>query len=178
MSLHFICPPTRNNNKKMKLLFKKILIVFLGLLGGFLILIIITAIKLSWDGYQWQKSLERWEESLRKPYKEDIYGGKTPEETWQMFLDALRKEDIDLASKYFDVEHQGKVRQVLKKIKQENKLTNWIKELEILEKDKNVLPQDRAYYSYEYYDEETQQNLWSTVVFYLNPYTKVWKILY
>jgi len=31
----------------------------------------------------------------------DTYGGKTPQETLDMFVDALRKGDIDLASKYF-----------------------------------------------------------------------------
>ncbi len=33
--------------------------------------------------------------------KADTYGGKTPQETLDMFVDALKKGDMDLASKYF-----------------------------------------------------------------------------
>jgi len=32
---------------------------------------------------------------------EDTYGGKTPEETLNLFIEALKKEDLELASKYF-----------------------------------------------------------------------------
>ncbi len=31
----------------------------------------------------------------------DTYGGKTPQETLDLFVDALRKGDVELASKYF-----------------------------------------------------------------------------
>ena len=31
----------------------------------------------------------------------DTYGGKTPQETLDMFVDALKKGDVELASKYF-----------------------------------------------------------------------------
>lgn len=34
-------------------------------------------------------------------FKGDTYGGKTPEETLKLFVAALKKGDIDLASKYF-----------------------------------------------------------------------------
>jgi hypothetical protein len=34
----------------------------------------------------------------------DTYGGKTPEETLQLFIDALKAGDIELASKYFALE--------------------------------------------------------------------------
>ncbi len=36
--------------------------------------------------------------------RNDAYGGKTPEETLTMFIDALKKGDIDLASKYFTID--------------------------------------------------------------------------
>lgn len=44
-----------------------------------------------------QKALNTLDETLRQ----DTYGGKTPEETLKMFIDALKKDDIELASKYF-----------------------------------------------------------------------------
>ena len=36
----------------------------------------------------------------------DTYGGKTPQETLQMYIDAVEKGDYGLASKYFVVEKQ------------------------------------------------------------------------
>lgn len=35
---------------------------------------------------------------------EDVYGGKTPEETLKLFIQALKEENIELASKYFALE--------------------------------------------------------------------------
>ncbi len=46
------------------------------------------------------KALKDFEEAM----KQDTYGGKTPEETLQLFITALEKEDIELASKYFMLE--------------------------------------------------------------------------
>jgi hypothetical protein len=39
--------------------------------------------------------------------KADTYGGKTPEETLGMFIDALKKGDVELASKYFVLREDG-----------------------------------------------------------------------
>lgn len=36
--------------------------------------------------------------------KADTWGGKTPQETLDLFIDALRKGDVELASKYFAIE--------------------------------------------------------------------------
>ena len=38
----------------------------------------------------------------------DTYGGKTPQETLDMFISAVEKGDYELASKYFVVERQNK----------------------------------------------------------------------
>ncbi len=45
-------------------------------------------------------------DNLIQAYKEDKYGGDTPQETLALFVDALKKGDTDLASKYFVVEKQ------------------------------------------------------------------------
>lgn len=50
--------------------------------------------------------------------KKDTYGGKTPEETYQLFLQALEKQDIELASKYFVREKQAEIKQRLSRIKE------------------------------------------------------------
>ncbi|MEA3272307.1 MAG: hypothetical protein U9P90_01405, partial [Patescibacteria group bacterium] len=37
----------------------------------------------------------------------DTFGGDTPEETWEMFLNALQEGDLELASKYFVIDKQA-----------------------------------------------------------------------
>lgn len=46
------------------------------------------------------RAVKTMEDALRN----DTYGGKTPQETLSMFISALEKGDVDLASKYFDLE--------------------------------------------------------------------------
>lgn len=84
------------------------------------------------------KAVDNFQNALEQPYKDDIYGGKTPEETWGMFLDALKRGDIELASKYYAVGRAAAgnvpVDEIYKK-KESGELDEWIKELEALEKD-------------------------------------------
>ena len=47
---------------------------------------------------------------LEAQYENDTYGGKTPEETLALFIDALKKGDIDLASKYFVIDEREKAK--------------------------------------------------------------------
>lgn len=44
---------------------------------------------------------------LEEQYKNDTYGGDTPEETLRLFVEALEKRDYVLASKYFAPERQA-----------------------------------------------------------------------
>jgi len=56
------------------------------------------------DTYKTQKALKQYEQALDEYYQkfaEDTYGGKTPQETLDMFIEALENGDIDLAAKYF-----------------------------------------------------------------------------
>lgn len=53
--------------------------------------------------------------------KNDTYGGKTPEETYQLFLQALEEQDIELASKYFVREKQAEIKQRLARIRDDGK---------------------------------------------------------
>lgn len=59
------------------------------------------------DYYRDSRQARVYEEMERKYIKamtEDTYGGKTPQETLDMFVAALRAGDIDLASKYFMID--------------------------------------------------------------------------
>ena len=130
------------------------------------------------------KTVERFQGSLEEPYKKDVYGGKTPEETWAMYIDALKKGDIDLAIKYYAVGDQEKREKFLAEEKQIDSLKLYLEQLSVpLQKD-NSLPdfilanKESAYYYYMVKDLETGEMIKNTVELYLNPYTKVWKILY
>ncbi len=47
------------------------------------------------------KEADRIERKYKAMLKADHYGGKTPEETLDMFVDALKKRDYKLAAKYY-----------------------------------------------------------------------------
>ncbi|MDD2677944.1 MAG: hypothetical protein PHN95_00815 [Candidatus Pacebacteria bacterium] len=73
---------------------------------------------------QYKKDLEVLEKKIQEEeekYKGDTYGAKTPEETYQMFLEALKKQDIDSASKYFVLEKQAEYKKLLQAIKDDGK---------------------------------------------------------
>lgn len=162
---------SRRATKISLIIFVFIIIAVVGYIAGILA-------KYGIDIKKADGSVERFQGALEEPYKKDTYGGKTPEETWAMFLDALKKEDIDLAIKYYAVGRTGVPIDEIYTKKQNGQLKDWMAELETLEKDEQQpLSKDERYYSYKYYDGETKRYLWSPVIFYLNPYTKVWKIV-
>ncbi|MDP3726639.1 MAG: hypothetical protein Q8R36_05635, partial [bacterium] len=68
-------------------------------------------------------------EELKQQYEQDIYGGDTPEETLKLFIDALKKEDIDLAAKYFVLDKQEGRYEALVQLKAENKLRDVVDRL-------------------------------------------------
>ena len=55
-----------------------------------------------------EEAAEEYLKNYQELMKADSYGGQTPEETLQLFIDALKKEDMDLASKYFLLDDEGK----------------------------------------------------------------------
>jgi hypothetical protein len=73
---------------------------------GLLILIIIAG-GINYFGLDWYRSyreisyLEKMEKRYVEAMTADTYGGKTPQETLDMFVEALKAGDIELAGKYF-----------------------------------------------------------------------------
>src|SRR3990167_2561453 len=47
------------------------------------------------------------QQQLEDAMKSDTYGGKTPQETLNLFIEALRKNDVDSAFQYFALEEDG-----------------------------------------------------------------------
>ena len=65
--------------------------------------------------WQGQKAVQKLAEALKQAEQEDYeramadtYGGKTPQETLQMYIDAVEKGNYELASKYFIGDKQKK----------------------------------------------------------------------
>src|SRR3989338_7916625 len=77
-----------------------------------------------------EKKAEEAMRQIEKAYREDPYGGITPEETLQLFIDALKKGDTDLAAKYFVLDKQEEMRVDLDLVKQKELLEALIKDFE------------------------------------------------
>ena len=78
-----------------------IVVVFVLYVGG------VWAVR-AYQQWQGEKAVQKTVENLKKFEAEDYakamadtYGGKTPQETLQMYISAVEKGDYELASKYF-----------------------------------------------------------------------------
>ena len=137
-----------------------------------------------WGNRDWNRRTEKFMDALQKPFREDAYGGKTPEETWTLYVDAVKRRDIDLASKYGDVDHQYKHKEFLQSELQIDNLDLYLYQISgPLQKNDKVpdflsTNKERAYYFYEFKSTRTTGVIRHDVNFYLNPLAKVWKILY
>ena len=69
-------------------------------------------------------------EKLSEPYYKDTYGGKTPEETYDLFISALKNGDAELASKYFVIEDKESWNKTLSEYQKAGSLNSFIAELE------------------------------------------------
>src|SRR3989344_979801 len=86
------------------------------LVGIVAVIALVSAVFAGWGVFkQWQvrRGVENFAETLKRLEQEDYrramadtYGGKTPQETLQMYIDAVEKGDYELASKYL-VEIKG-----------------------------------------------------------------------
>ena len=52
------------------------------------------------------QQVEREQEALYQKQLADTYGGKTPQETLRLYIEAVEKGDYELASRYFVIEKQ------------------------------------------------------------------------
>lgn len=111
--------------------------------GGFIAIIAAALVILYASNYFFSKEArdtrkaQEYLEDLKQQYENDTYGGKTPEETLQLFISALEKGDIDLASKYFVLDKQEEWRGKLTEITNKNLLDEMVSDLN---KDKTKYP--------------------------------------
>ncbi len=116
--------------------------------------------------------LEDFYKNLSKVYEKDTYGGKTPEETLQLFVEALKQGDTELAAKYFIPEKQKK---------EAEELASGMKSggvnllLSVLRKERRgSYLDDEHFYEANTFDENNVAEFSFRLVF--NPYTNIWKI--
>jgi hypothetical protein len=122
----------------------------------------------------YQKYLD-WQANYEKAMREDTYGGKTPEETLKMFIDALKKEDVELASKYFILRLDGSVdpkwAEGLEEAKQAGKLFEIISILSNAKAAGSVM---EGYFGFEVRNKNNE--LIADINMRLNKYSGIWKI--
>jgi hypothetical protein len=106
--------------------------------------------------------------------EQDIYGGETPQETIDLFIAALEKDDLELASKYFSLTVEGRTDpkwlDALQKAKTEERIT------EIVDALKKVIPAGGwgSYFGFESFD--NQDNLLLNIGLKQNDFSNLWKI--
>lgn len=146
-----------------------IVVVFLGL----------TAYLFGYPQYQKQQlekeTKEFLEQYANKYSMEDTTGGATPEETWSMFVEALKKGDIELAAKYFDPRERDKALEWLKIVKNNNGLEEMTRDLTSYMISKSKEKSDLIEYIVG--PKEDGENSMIYPVFVKNSYTSIWKIL-
>src|SRR3989344_5041167 len=161
---------------------KKFVIAFLAIIvvvaGGYFI----------WDRYfsaagkarrfltEQVDTYQRQEKAYIEAMTADTYGGKTPQETLDLFASALEKGDIELASKYFLLdENLSREKWVtrLNDIKNRKLLTAMISDLQraVTDPDGSVSENDFGFIIY-----IDKGIVGAHIDMQLNKYTQVWKI--
>jgi len=118
------------------------------------------------DEYKTKKELEK----LVEEYKNDPYGGDTPEETLRLFISALKEGDVELASKYFVFDEQEKWKNDLEIGKNNGNLDKLIQIVSQVTNGKELF-QD----AYQFYSVENSEIKYTIDLIYNND-ARRWKI--
>src|SRR3989338_9653989 len=160
-----------NNNmaKKRLLMFGGLAVVVLGMAGY-----------LFWERYQGYEEYNNYiklEQRYIQAMTEDTYGGKTPQETLDLFVAALKSEDVDLASKYFmldDSLSREEWLNTLVKFKEEELLDNMVEDIEGKAKEDKEGKTDENDFKFVLFD--GNGDVGARINMQFNRYSKVWKI--
>jgi len=137
----------KNNIKffKSRYIFIFVILLILGLTTNWLVWYFSAEVQ---QARQYKKDAEiltRKIQEQAEEYAVDTYGGETPEETYEMFLQALKMEDIDLASKYFILDKQEEYKQFFIDIKNNNKWDEMIEDLFSPDNRKGEMKENNTY---------------------------------
>lgn len=127
--------------------------VLLALVAGFLAFFAITAFK----DWQFRKGLDEsrqaydeWQEDFYQRALADTVGGKTPQDTLRMYIEAVEKGDYELAAKYFILEKQEEELKVFKnKNIPKNRITEYLNVLKSTLIKGGKYSWDKKYFSFD-----------------------------
>jgi len=119
-------------------------IFFGGLILAGVLWLFFPLLRATYSDYQTKRMIYEME----RPYREDAYGGLTPEATYALFIAALKKGDIDLASKYFSPKRQAEWLKELKAQKEKGTLEIFITNLPNMQKLEKFTSEDKGYIEY------------------------------
>ena len=105
---------------------KKIVILGIVILGLVVLYFLIPQAYYYYQSWKIGQTYKEFEESFLEYLRADTFGGKTPQETYEMYLEALKQGDLELASKYYWWERQVKEKERLEKLAEEGKLQDYI----------------------------------------------------
>lgn len=79
------------------------------------------------EAWKANRQAELFKSSIKEMFSKDTYGGKTPEETFNLFVEAIKSENVDLAVKYIvlDIERRQRYYDEFSKMKAEGKLKEY-----------------------------------------------------
>jgi len=161
--------------EKKKILITLFVVIFLGI--GYQHLYLVTPIEFK-DYGDWLEEknrslgeIERYNNALVKAYEEDYDGGKTPEETLSLWVEAIKENDLEKASLYFLVDARTEALKLLKLSKDNGVLPRAIKEIE--ENGKIIISSDGKGASL---DTSIKGDPGFYITFKKNPYTEIWKL--
>lgn len=175
---------------KKKIIIAICVLVLILAAGGWLVYQYVYPDYQFWKFKQaYDKMMQGYEEML----KNDTYGGKTPQETYDLFIEALKRGDTDSASKYFYWERQVAQKEKLDELKAKGELEKYIADLPKWSqlKEEEYWDKDTKQYSYEYIKEKDEEyfdrllgknsiikagKYKSFLDFQLNKLANIWKI--
>ncbi len=108
----------------------------------------------------------------------DIYGGKTPQETIDMFIASLENKDFELASKYFMPNNnlsRSDFEEILKEKEKQGKITEIIDLLKRIEKAPRESINENKYFEFVVWDEKKEM-IENSIFLIFNELSGVWKI--
>ena len=160
--------PSQSPAPKRKLW--KFVVAFLAIILFSLVAFVGVAIFEQWRG---ERAVERLAEALRQAEQEiyqkqlaDAVGGKTPQETLRLYIEAVEKGDYELASKYWVMEKQEKDLENLRKYSADGRQRYLQLLKEVLQRPGSYGP-DEKYYGFD-----------APIVVEMALYpSKVWKVL-
>jgi len=141
-------------------------------------------------GYWTKYYVFQYKSNPERIYKQDAFGGKTPQETYEMFVSALRLSDIELASKYFVFSKQSEKLKEFQEARDKGELQKYIDglpEWREVEENGESIGQLREFIYKKWVSEkqtEIQGQIFTfpakeyahSVIFKLNTATNIWKI--